>query len=138
MKSTHSYSIDLATTPDATPHTPGPWEVEYDFSYGGHFIRMASAIRNPKAHKTQHVVEYDHGYYSDDPDSVEAFQEAEANAYVMAASPELLKACRTALYVLKTVRKRFEESMAIPRSNLLNKAIEEAEAAIKKAEARHD
>lgn len=73
-------------------HTPGPWEVEFDEGgWGeGHTIRMASAIESPHAHRTHHRIEYEHGLLPGD----KGFEEAQANAHLIAAAPELLDALR--------------------------------------------
>lgn len=79
--------------PEKPEWTPGPWEVEYDDEECQHVIRMATARAESGSHYTQHVIVYDHGYWDGDRESVEAFTEAEANAALIAAAPDLYEAC---------------------------------------------
>lgn len=69
-------------------HTKGPWEVEFDDNdpSDGHIIRMGSAIESPGFHKTHHRIEYEHMLYPGD----KGFKEAQANARLIAAAPDLL------------------------------------------------
>jgi len=76
-------------------HTPGPWKIRR--IDGGYQINMATAIRNPGNYQTHHRVEMDFGLYREDG---KQFREAEANARLIAASPDLLK---VALMVLDAV-----------------------------------
>src|ERR1043165_358061 len=79
--------------PTTSAHTPGPWQLEYDA--GEHIIRMGSAITNRSQHQVQHIITYDHGLFADH-DSTDAevaqFVEADANARLIAAAPEMYEA----------------------------------------------
>lgn len=80
-----------------TEFTEGPWEVECDEEYGNHTIRMGTAIEDRGSFEPQHVVEYEHGCWFDkdseeDCPANKQAREAEANANLMAASPDMYKA----------------------------------------------
>lgn len=91
--------------------TKGPWEVEYDEEYGNHTIRMGTAVEDRGSYEPQHVVEYEHGCWpeedeEDDYPANKQAREAEANAYLMAASPEMyeaLKDCENYLCEMSSV-----------------------------------
>lgn len=75
-------------------HTPGPWDLSWDES-NGFTIRMGTARRSPVSCDIAHIVEgYAECLY---PEDGEQFIEAEANAKLMAASPDLLAACEEVL-----------------------------------------
>jgi len=102
-------------------HTAGPWEVEYDEDNLAHVIRMATAIEtNGWRYQVQHQVEFSHGLDSTD----EQFEEAEANAVLMAASPDLFEA----LQAMLTIDDWTDECIA-PRA-----VIKRARAALAKAQ----
>lgn len=67
-------------------HTPGPWNV-YE-SDDGHEIRMGRA-NDSISYPSHCIVTYDHMIY---PVDGEQYEEAEANARLIAAAPELLEA----------------------------------------------
>jgi hypothetical protein len=72
------------------PHTPGPWEwVESDT---GHEIRMGSARGDTNHWEVQHLIEYQHGLDPGDEGDRYQFEEAAANARLIAAAPDLLAA----------------------------------------------
>ncbi len=73
-------------------HTPGPWRWERDHDNESHVIRMASAIECRYLYKSLHLLTYDHGVCDDDSD----FAEAEANASLIAAAPEMFAELRAA------------------------------------------
>jgi len=68
-----------------TSHTSGPWHVSPPTAYGWD-IRSADG-------KWVALVNNDH----DNPDGFPTNEEGKANAYRMAASPDLLEACKFAL-----------------------------------------
>src|SRR5690606_32970719 len=73
--------------------TPGPWEL--DIREYGFRIRMGSAVPYTGGYKPQHLIEWDPGvYYAPDYPETDAenrqYREAEANARLIAAAPELL------------------------------------------------
>jgi hypothetical protein len=75
-------------------HTPGPWQCSE--SDDGHEIRMGDAITSRGMHDCHNLIEYNHGLYYDDdlsPPQLEQYQQAEANATLIAASPDLLNIC---------------------------------------------
>ncbi|MFA5382476.1 MAG: hypothetical protein WC356_04865 [Candidatus Micrarchaeia archaeon] len=74
-------------------HTPGPWEVIFEDEGEGHIIHMATAIENPGYFHSIHEVRYDHGVEPEE----KGFEEAEANAHLIAAAPDLLEACKAIL-----------------------------------------
>lgn len=80
----------VTTSEPSAAFTPGPWLVER--SDDGHDIRMASAIACGWDHESHHLIEYHHGVEADQDDGGEQFAEAEANARLIAAAPDLLEA----------------------------------------------
>ena len=74
-----------------TGHTKAPWKVRYDAENGTFELLMDTALRNPGVYTSVHHIELYDGVYREDK---EDYREAKANAYLMAASPKLLAACR--------------------------------------------
>ena len=66
--------------------TPGPWE--FDESDDGHEIRMGEAISSPYMYSSHLVIEYNHGVY---PEDGKQYEEAEANAQLIANAPKWLE-----------------------------------------------
>jgi hypothetical protein len=90
----------LAMSKSRARHTPGPWQLIV--TDDGHEIRMGSATTNHGSYESQHIVEYDHGCILDDETDEDLsdpspetrqYMEAEANARLIAAAPDLLAAC---------------------------------------------
>lgn len=84
--------------------TPGPWESsEAD---DGHEIRMGTAIESRHSYEAQHIISYNHGLFVDDdldspsPETLQYF-EAEANAHLIAAAPDLLAAAEECARVME-------------------------------------
>lgn len=65
--------------------TPGPWRYGYDEEETKHVVRMATAIDDPWHHRTHHLWECEHCIEPDD----KGFDEADANARLIAAAPEM-------------------------------------------------
>ena len=79
-----------------TKHTPGPWT--WGRTEDGHEIRMGNAINAVGIYDSHCVIEYNHSvwpYDGDEPNK--QYEEAEANARLIAAAPDLLAACKEAL-----------------------------------------
>lgn len=123
--------------------TPGPWEVEYD-PYGVHVIKMGSAIKSPAQHEPQHVIEYEHGCFAEYDDGepvsdaqLRQFREAEANARLIAAAPDLYEAAQKALDALvwASAASEFQPDGQAHEGwvNIGRTAIEELRAALAKA-----
>lgn len=72
-------------------HTRGPWRWVYDEDEPGHVISMATAIVKPGAFESQHRIEYSHSLYPQGGSKAQRrqFAEAEANARLIAAAPEM-------------------------------------------------
>jgi len=112
--------------------TPGPWGVEYEEDLGRHTISMATALQTPGHYSAQHIIEYDHGLY---PEDGKQYDEAEANARLIAAAPELLEACKK---VLQDEMSDYK-SCAEFGGYVLDDAVRDAvKAAIAKAEERNE
>lgn len=76
-------------------HTPGPWEVEE--TDDGHLIRMGSALTNHAQYEVHHAINYDHGldgHYAETEAERSQCSEAQDNAYLIAAAPDLLEAAK--------------------------------------------
>lgn len=71
-------------------HTPGPWEWSFRED-DGHIVRMGEAIASPWRHASHLKWACDHGVYPDEKECSDQFAEAEANARLIAAAPELLE-----------------------------------------------
>lgn len=73
-------------------HTPGPWRLSYDDDDGAHVIEMGPESRG--SWQSQHRIEYEHGLYPDEerPKVRAQFDEAEANARLIATAPEMYDA----------------------------------------------
>ena len=104
-----------------TKHTPGPWEASAD-------CMEISPSSGPKSHvELARIVGPGEGssYYS--------YDEATANARLIAAAPELLAACKAAVNALRSC----QWGNCSPRQvKSIANAAEAAEAAISKAEGR--
>jgi hypothetical protein len=74
-------------------HTPGPWRTEFD-SYGGYDCMTAGQhIRSD----TKLICTVDYGNYGNIRFDESPNLEADANACLIAAAPELLEACKYAV-----------------------------------------
>jgi hypothetical protein len=69
-------------------HTPGPWFAEFDLDDEAHEITMGPDTE-PECFESQRVLRYEHGLTPADGDQ---FEEADANADLIAAAPELINA----------------------------------------------
>src|SRR4051812_33377396 len=108
-------------------HTPGPWEFTLDddgMTSGVTFvIRMGSHLGGANGWEPQHRIEYE---VSSKEESPEQFEEAKANAILIAAVPDLLAA-------LKRVRTE------VPTAVLdYDSLVPDIDAAIAKAEGREE
>ena len=70
-------------------YSKGKWKLAY--VDGAHIISMCTASQNPNDYEPQHLIEYTHGLY---PEDKQQFDEAEANATLIAAAPDLFAACQ--------------------------------------------
>jgi hypothetical protein len=73
-------------------HTPGPWSY-VDTGDGAHEIFLAAEPHQAR-YESQRVIEYAHSI--DPEEEPEQFAEAEANARLITAAPDLLAACEAA------------------------------------------
>jgi hypothetical protein len=71
-------------------HTPGPWEISGDEE--GWTIRMGTALADDGRWQVQHRIELDWGDTYDGEGDNSQYEEAEANARLIAAAPDLLAA----------------------------------------------
>lgn len=69
-------------------HTKGPWKWKSDPSMGGFHVYMDTAIRKRSGYDSHHHLEMDFSIY---PEDGEQWEEAKANARLIAAAPELLE-----------------------------------------------
>ena len=124
----------------APQFTPGPWEVaETD---EGHEIRMGSFVGgwfNGQRKAPHHHVEYTHGIYVDDdyPTAQDEFAEAEANARLIAAAPDLYEAVEQARLLIGEGGQKDSLSEAQRQSNR-NQAWHLLNNALAKARGEHD
>jgi hypothetical protein len=103
--------------------TPGPWELEYE--EGKHVIKMGEAINAEEGYESQLEVEYAHCIF---PGNYQ-FEEAQGNAQLMTAAPDMYEALATLL----------DEQNGAPllsREKQYNEAVAKARAAIAKADGR--
>src|SRR5690606_3860687 len=80
-------------------HTPGPWKLKH--VKNGHHIFMGQATRTPWHYPSHCKIEYEHDVW---PEDGEQYEEAEANARLIAAAPELLGVCKSALSFIEALR----------------------------------
>lgn len=89
--------------------TPGPWEVEV--TEDGHIIRMGEAIESPYDRESHLEINYNHGCFYDDCFSEESecnqqALEAEANAFLISAAPDMYEALVSQLKLFDELHKR--------------------------------
>ncbi len=82
----------------SSKHTPGPWKWKSDLDMGGFHIYMDTAIRKRSGYQCHHHLELDFTLYPEDGDQ---WEEAKANARLIAAAPELLAALQVAELALR-------------------------------------
>ncbi|MHC1670482.1 hypothetical protein ACODUO_15080 [Stenotrophomonas maltophilia] len=70
-------------------HTKGPWKWKSDQRMGGFHVYMDTAIGKRSGYESHHHLEMDFSLY---PEDGEQWEEAKANARLIAAAPELLEA----------------------------------------------
>jgi hypothetical protein len=120
-------------------HTPGRWEVVR--TEKGHEIRMGTALDRACVYQTQHIVPYDHGLFLnyDDgervgPARAAQFEEAEANANLMAAAPDVYLALVGAAGALASAREVLKESVYPLTLEVVSAALADAQKAIAAAQ----
>lgn len=97
------------------PHTPGPWENE-----DGEITARGAVVAN--------VYQADDFPCLDDADRPAAEEECKANARLIAAAPDLLEACRSALVPVKEAwAKQMEGNDLWPVFEALRAAVARAE-----------
>ena len=83
------------TTQTKTQHTPGPWTATYQRGESDDYAVWAIMAQvSPSTHYT--IAEGADSVFRLSPNPEEAKAEADANARLMAAAPDLLEACETA------------------------------------------
>lgn len=106
-------------------HTPGPWKWKSDLDMGGFHIYMDTAIRNRSGYQCHHHLELDFTLYPEDGDQ---WEEAKANARLIAAAPDLLAALVKAERLFREIGFIAAADSARPESlwNEINNAISKA------------
>lgn len=106
-------------------HTKGPWEHESGGDF--HTIRMDTALEYRGAQECQHRIEYNHGcFLHGDEGENRQWQEAEANARLIASAPDLLEAATLALEDLYLKADKDEEAEQWTSVKALRAAIRKA------------
>lgn len=102
-----------------TKHTPGPWKAKYSPQDSVHVIRMGSALDDPHNYESHHVVEYDHCL--ERRRDKRQFAEADANARLIAAAPDLLETLKRA-HACATYDEQAGRCVGCPIQDAIDKA----------------